>query len=47
MRKAVLLRVIEQLPYDEIAERLGCTAGNARVRVCRGLDRLEAYLEAS
>ena len=47
MRDAVLLRVVEQLPYDEIAARLGCTAGNARVRVCRGLDRLEAYLEAS
>ena len=41
---AVLLRIVEELPYDEIAERLGCTAGNARVRVCRGLDRLEAYL---
>jgi RNA polymerase sigma-70 factor (ECF subfamily) len=47
MRKAVLLRVVEELPYDEIAERLGCTAGSARVRVCRGLDRLEAHLEAS
>jgi RNA polymerase sigma factor (sigma-70 family) len=47
MRKAVLLRVVEQLPYDEIAVRLGCSAGSARVRVCRGLDRLEAYLEAS
>ena len=47
MREAVLLRVVDELPYDEIALRLGCTAGSARVRVCRGLDRLEAYLEAS
>ena len=47
MRDAVLLRVVEELPYDEIAVRLGCTAGSARVRVCRGLDRLEAFLEAS
>jgi len=43
-RVAVILRIVEELPYEEIADRLGTTAGNARVRVCRGLDRLERLL---
>jgi len=46
IREAVLLRIVDQLPYDEIANKLGCTVGTARVRVCRGLDQLEWYLEA-
>jgi RNA polymerase sigma-70 factor (ECF subfamily) len=43
-RDAVLLRIVEELDYDEIARRLSTSPGNARVRVCRGLDRLEELL---
>jgi DNA-directed RNA polymerase specialized sigma24 family protein len=39
-RRAVELRVFDELDYDEIAGRLGITNGAARVRVFRGLDRL-------
>jgi RNA polymerase sigma factor (sigma-70 family) len=39
-RRAVELRVFEELGYDEIAGRLGISNGAARVRVFRGLDRL-------
>jgi RNA polymerase sigma-70 factor (ECF subfamily) len=39
-REAVLLRVGLDLPYDEVAARLGCTVGAARVRVSRGMDYL-------
>ncbi len=44
MAEAVLLRVGEQLPYDEVARRLGCSEGAARVRVARGLAKLSAVL---
>lgn len=37
---AVRLRVVDELPYAEVAQRLGCTEGAARVRVTRGLSRL-------
>lgn len=40
-RRAVHLRVIEELDYDEIAEQLGCKPGAARMRVLRGLKRLQ------
>jgi RNA polymerase sigma factor (sigma-70 family) len=43
---AVLLRVGYELPYDEVAQRLGCSPGAARVRVTRGLTRLANLLEA-
>jgi RNA polymerase sigma factor (sigma-70 family) len=36
-RDAVLLRVGNDLPYEEVARRLGCTEGAARVRVTRAL----------
>jgi RNA polymerase sigma factor (sigma-70 family) len=36
-REAVALRVLEDLSYLEIAERLGITASGARTRVSRGL----------
>jgi RNA polymerase sigma factor (sigma-70 family) len=39
-RDAVWLRVIEELPYSEIARRLGTSEGAARVRVTRGLKAL-------
>jgi RNA polymerase sigma-70 factor (ECF subfamily) len=37
---AIRLRVIDQLPYSEVARRLGCSEGAARVRVMRGLSQL-------
>ncbi len=36
-RDAVRLRIGDSLPYAEIAHRLGCSEGAARVRVSRGL----------
>lgn len=42
---AVSLRVGEGLPYAEVARRLGCSEGAARVRVTRGLAKLENTLE--
>jgi RNA polymerase sigma factor (sigma-70 family) len=42
---AVMLRVAHDLPYDEVAARLGCSEGAARVRVARGLAQLEQLLE--
>jgi RNA polymerase sigma-70 factor (ECF subfamily) len=47
MRAAVELRVAQDLPYAEVAARLGCTVGSARVRVARGLKKLSLVLEAS
>jgi RNA polymerase sigma-70 factor (ECF subfamily) len=47
VRAAVQLRIHDQLPYKEIAERLGCTEVSARVRVSRGLDSLHTHLGAS
>jgi RNA polymerase sigma factor (sigma-70 family) len=40
VREAVLLRVVEQLDYAELAERLGCSQQAARSRVSRGLRAL-------
>jgi RNA polymerase sigma factor (sigma-70 family) len=44
-RDAVQLRVLKDLDYPTIAERLGCSVGAARVRVHRGLARLADLLE--
>lgn len=38
--QAVTLRVGHELSFEEVASRLGCSAGAARVRVSRGLTRL-------
>lgn len=46
LREAVVLRVALDLPYAEVAERLGCSSGAARVRVSRGLDALMTSMEA-
>lgn len=43
-REAVSLRVVEELPYAAIAARLSCTEVAARVRVHRGLARLNELL---
>jgi RNA polymerase sigma-70 factor (ECF subfamily) len=45
-RRAVELRVVDELGYAEIAARLSCTEGAARVRVHRGLARLNRLMEA-
>jgi RNA polymerase sigma factor (sigma-70 family) len=39
-RRALELRIIEQLDYDEVAGRLGCSQNAARLRVSRGLRAL-------
>jgi RNA polymerase sigma factor (sigma-70 family) len=44
---AVSLRVGEGLPYAEVARRLRCSEGAARVRVMRGLARLEELMEVA
>jgi RNA polymerase sigma-70 factor (ECF subfamily) len=43
-RAAVELRVVDELPYEEVARRLDCTVEAARVRVLRGLRTLRAGL---
>jgi RNA polymerase sigma-70 factor (ECF subfamily) len=45
-RDAVELRVVGELGYEEIAERLQCSEGAARTRVHRGLARLSKLMEA-
>lgn len=45
-RSAVELRVVEELSYEQIAERLGCRPEAARTRVYRGLMRLNELMEA-
>lgn len=44
---AVLLRIGAELPYEEVARRLGCSVGAARVRVARGLRKLSDQLGGS
>jgi RNA polymerase sigma factor (sigma-70 family) len=46
-RAALELRVVQQLPYDEIGTRLGCSTGAARVRVTRALRALQAHVEGA
>ncbi|MCP4968164.1 MAG: RNA polymerase sigma factor [bacterium] len=44
-RKAVELRVVDELDYRTVATQLGCSEGAARVRVHRALNRLADLLE--
>jgi RNA polymerase sigma factor (sigma-70 family) len=44
-REAVRLRVIEELPYVELARRLGVSEQTARARVSRGLRAMAAALD--
>ena len=44
--RAVDLRVAHELSYAEVARRLGCSEGAARVRVARALSALHDQLEA-
>jgi RNA polymerase sigma factor (sigma-70 family) len=42
---AVALRIGDDLPYAEVARRLGCSEAAARTRVARGLSQLADRLE--
>ncbi|MEH3052574.1 MAG: sigma-70 family RNA polymerase sigma factor [Patulibacter minatonensis] len=44
-RDAVRLRVVDELDYPTVAERLGVSEGTARVRVSRGLAALADLLD--
>ena len=44
-RAALELRVIDELPYPTVAERLDCAEAAARQRVSRGLRRLAIVLQ--
>lgn len=46
-RDAVQLKVVEELDYREVAERLNCSVVAARVRVHRGLARLNRSMEGT
>jgi RNA polymerase sigma factor (sigma-70 family) len=46
-RRAVQLRVVEQLPYEEVAGRLGCSQNAARLRVSRALRALTTQLRSA
>jgi RNA polymerase sigma factor (sigma-70 family) len=43
---AVRLRIVDELPYEEIARRLAISEPTARARVSRGLRQLAAALDA-
>jgi RNA polymerase sigma factor (sigma-70 family) len=43
-RRAVQLRVVQQLPYEEVAGRLGCSQNAARLRVSRALRALTSQM---
>jgi RNA polymerase sigma factor (sigma-70 family) len=45
LRDAVRLRVEDGLPFEQVAERLGCSVNAARVRVTRGMQQLLDQLE--
>jgi RNA polymerase sigma-70 factor (ECF subfamily) len=45
-RDAVRLRVVDELPYRDLAQRLGISEAAARVRVSRGLSALAGLLDA-
>lgn len=42
--EALVLKVVAELPYAEVAQRLGCSEGAARVRVSRGLSTIHEML---
>jgi RNA polymerase sigma factor (sigma-70 family) len=44
-RDALRLRIVQELPYEEVARRLGTSEPTARARVSRGLRALAAALE--
>jgi RNA polymerase sigma factor (sigma-70 family) len=47
MRAAVQLRIVDELPYSDLARNLGITEQAARARVSRGLSKLAVLLDAA
>jgi RNA polymerase sigma-70 factor (ECF subfamily) len=45
-REALQMRVVEEMPYEEVARRLGVSEPAARARVSRGLRTLQRALAA-
>jgi RNA polymerase sigma-70 factor (ECF subfamily) len=45
--QALQLRIVDELPYLDVAARLGCSEGAARVRVSRALTKLAGLLEGT
>lgn len=43
-QQAIRYRILDGLSYEEVATRLGVTAGTARTRVFRGLEALRAMI---
>lgn len=46
-RRAVEMRVMQQMTYEAIATRLDCTQATARMRVSRGLKNLNRFMEGA
>ena len=46
-RDALVLRVVDELPYAQVAQSLGCTEVAARLRVMRALDSLTRRLKGA
>lgn len=46
-RRALDLRVVDELPYRQVAATLGCTEGAARVRVMRALTSLSRLMKGA
>jgi RNA polymerase sigma factor (sigma-70 family) len=46
-RRALELRVVQQLDYEEVAGRLGCSQNAARLRVSRALRALTVQLQGA
>jgi RNA polymerase sigma-70 factor (ECF subfamily) len=46
-RQALQLRVVEEMPYEEVARRLGVSEPAARARVSRGLQALQRALSTA
>ena len=46
-RRAVVLRIVHQLPYDAVANRLGCSQNAARLRVSRALRALTTQIRSA
>ena len=46
-RRALELRVVQQLPYEEVAGRLGCSQNAARLRVSSALRALTTQMSGA
>jgi RNA polymerase sigma-70 factor (ECF subfamily) len=44
LRTVVVLRYVDQMPYEQISEVLGCSIGTVSSRIARGLAQLERIL---